>query len=333
MRRSIGVQLVGMTLLTVAAAGQTAGVPGDPLELQKRAVARIDAVVDRFRRTGDARLQISELIQADAELPSAIARCWPPGLVGAGVRPHQARPVYRLQGQWQQAIALYQSAEAAATRGRDVVRQSDALAWRALAESSSGNLGHALANATQAVRLAETTTDKDTCEALDVLGSVQIAQLNLAAAAETINREVAVAAQATDPTALYYAYLNRSDVYRKLAGQCDYNRSFDACNQALDRAQADLQQAASIVRGWATEGCFSRPSSSCVNVTERQSARRVCSRPASQRLPGPVSFSRKRPVTCWSPKVRDFSGSRGPAGAPGGGAIGKSNKRQLRGIR
>ena len=42
-------------LLMVSAAGAAAQEPppNDPLELQKRAVARIDSVIDRFRRTGD----------------------------------------------------------------------------------------------------------------------------------------------------------------------------------------------------------------------------------------------------------------------------------------
>ena len=272
MRRSLGVHLVWMTLLMVTAAAQTAGVQVDALALQKRAVARIDAVVDRFRRTGDTRLQISELMQADAELTvsnRALAgrQDWSALAFGLTKQGH----VYRLQAQWQQAIALYKTAEAAASRGRDVVKQSDALAWEALAESSSGNLGNALTNATQAVRLAETTTDSDTrARALDVLGSVQIAQLNLTAASDTINREVAVAMQATDPTALYYAYQNRSDVYLKLAGQCDYNRSFDACNQALDRAQADLQQAAGIVQRLGYGGLLQQTQQFMRDVTARR---------------------------------------------------------------
>jgi hypothetical protein len=34
----------------------------------------------------------------------------------------------------------------------------------------------------------------------------------------------------------------------KLAEQCDYNPSFDACHQALDRAKGDLDRASNIVR-------------------------------------------------------------------------------------
>jgi CHAT domain-containing protein len=237
-------------MVSAARAAAQEPPPNDPLELQKRAVARIDSVIDRFRRTGDTLLQVSELLQAGAELSAsnralAARQNWSALAFGLIKQGH----VYRLQGQWAEAIALYQSAQEAATRGRDVVRQSDALAWRALGESSRRNLGPAVSIATQAVNLAETTSDKDIlAQALDVLGTAQVAQLNLVGAGETTNREVAVAEQAKDPTAAYYAYFNRSDVYLKLADQCDYNASFDACNQALDRAKSDLERASSIVR-------------------------------------------------------------------------------------
>jgi CHAT domain-containing protein len=48
--------------------------------------------------------------------------------------------------------------------------------------------------------------------------------------------------------AAYFAYLNRSDVYLKTGERCDFQRSFEPCYQALDRARADLQQALVITR-------------------------------------------------------------------------------------
>jgi tetratricopeptide (TPR) repeat protein len=157
--------------------------------------------------------------------------------------------VYRMQGQWPDAIALYDQAERAAVRANDVQRQADALSWRALAESSNRSYGPALDNATRAVRLAEATTDFDLlARALDVLGSVQLAQLDLAGAAETLSREVTVAAKAREPVTPFYAFLNRSDVHLKRAERCDVDTDFQNCYDALDRARADLQQALAIVR-------------------------------------------------------------------------------------
>ena len=154
-----------------------------------------------------------------------------------------------MQSQWPNAITLYEQAGEAAKRGHDVVRQAEALARKGQAEFSRRNVGQALADASQAVRLAETTDDKAVlAQALDVLATVQIAQRDLAGAADTVNREVVTALQAKDPVLMYYAYLNRSDVYLKSGERCDFQRAFEPCYQALDRARADLQQALAIAR-------------------------------------------------------------------------------------
>jgi CHAT domain-containing protein len=237
-------------LLCVFLFSSVAVAQGDPLALQQQAIRRIDAFIEHFRRTGDFRARVSDLRQAEGELAlsnrmlaargdwSALAH----GLIKQGT-------TYRMQSQWPKAIALYQQAEEAAKRGRDVVRQADALAWKSLAESSRSNVGQALADASQAVTLAETTDDKDVlARALDVLASAQIGQRNLAAAADTLNREVAAASQAKEPLAMYYAYLNRSDIYMKSGERCDFQRTFEPCYQALDRAHDDLLQALSITR-------------------------------------------------------------------------------------
>src|SRR2546423_12851736 len=112
---------ISIVLLMLSSAGTAAQTPppNDPLELQKRAVARIDSVIDRFRRTDDTRLQISELVQAGAELQAsnralAAGQRWSALAFGLIKQGH----VHRLQGQWPEAIALYQSAQEAATRGR-----------------------------------------------------------------------------------------------------------------------------------------------------------------------------------------------------------------------
>jgi CHAT domain-containing protein len=220
----------------------------DPGVVQKRAIARLDAFVDHYRRTGDRQSLVPELLLADRELTasnrdyaargdlSALAL----GLIKQG-------HIYRMQAQWDRAIQLYTQAQDVATRARNTVRQTDALAYRALAETSERNPGQALSDATEAVRVGRTIDDQDAfARALDTLGAVQLAQLDLAGAADSLNREVAVAAQGKDPATPYYAHLSRSDVYLKTAERCDYQRSFEPCYEALDRAGADLQAALDI---------------------------------------------------------------------------------------
>jgi CHAT domain-containing protein/tetratricopeptide (TPR) repeat protein len=267
------VPLVLLTiLLSLLPRAQPVSGQEDPIALQRLAIARIDAFIDQFRKTGDMRSRLRDLAQADAELAtsnrllaargdfSALAF----GLIKQG-------HVYRMQGQWQNAIPFYRQAEDVAKRARNTVHQADALAWRALAESSQRNVGQALADATEAVRLAETTDDKDVlARALDILGTAQLAQLDLAGAAATLNREVAVAAQAKDPITPYYAYLNRSDVYLKTGEKCDYQRSFEPCYQALNRARADLQQALGIVQKLGYPGLARQTEQFISNVEARR---------------------------------------------------------------
>ena len=239
--------LLGVTLSLLAsqAPGQ-----GDPLALQQQAIRRIDGVVESFRKTGELRARMPDLAQAERELAAsnqalAARGDWDALALGLIKQGH----TQRMQTNWAPAIALYSQAGEAARRAGNVVHQADALAWRALAESSRRNVGQAFTDASLAVRLAETAGDNDVlARALDVLGTAQIAQGDLAGAAATLNREVAVAAQAKDPMAVYFAYLNRSDVYYNTGVKCDFQRDFAPCYQALDRARADLQQALAIAR-------------------------------------------------------------------------------------
>lgn len=246
-RSLIALLLLGTLLFTFCA--QTFA-QGDPLALQQQAIRRIDAFVEAFRKTGDIRSRMGDLAQAERELAAsnqllAARGDWAALALGLIKQGH----VHRMQSNWVPAITLYRQAGEAARRAGNVVHQADALAWGALAEASRPNLGQAFTDATQAVRLAESTGDKDLlARALDILGTVQIGQRDLAGAGDTLNREVAVAAQAKDPMAPYFAYLNRSDVYLKTAEKCDFQRAFEPCYQALDLARADLQEALAIAR-------------------------------------------------------------------------------------
>jgi CHAT domain-containing protein len=244
----------------------------DPLALQQQAIRRIDGVVEAFRKTGDFRSRLPDLAQAERELAAsnqmlAARSDWNALAFGLIKQGH----VHRMQANWAPAIALYRQAGEAARRAGNAVHQADALAWSALADSTRRNLGQASADATEAVRLAGQAGDNDVlARALDILGTVQIAQGDLAGAADTLNREVAVAAQAKDPMTPYFAYLNRSDVYLKTGEKCDFQRDFAPCYQALDRARADLQQALKIARDRGFAGLVRQTEEFLANVETRR---------------------------------------------------------------
>ena len=233
-----------------AAFALTAAAQGDPLELQRRAIQRIDAVVDHARKTGELASRTPDLTQAEAELAASNQLLagrgdWLPLALGLIKQGH----CYRLQGQWDRSISFYDLAEKTALRAGNPGRQAEALTWKASSETSRRNLGQAAADARQAVQLAEKAADNDLlAHALEVLGIVQLYQLDLGAASDTFNRTVSVAQKARDPLKLHYAYLGRAEVYQKLVAKCDVKRAFEACQQALNRARADLEQALALVK-------------------------------------------------------------------------------------
>jgi tetratricopeptide (TPR) repeat protein len=57
-----------------------------------------------------------------------------------------------------------------------------------------------------------------------------------------------------DDKSLLYAYLDRADVYLKLAEKCDYERAFDPCYEALDHAKNDYTRALTIARRLGYQG-------------------------------------------------------------------------------
>ena len=216
----------------------------DPLALQQQAIKRIDAYLDFVRKTGDFKTKIPELAQADNELTQSngifeTRKDWPAlalGLIKQG-------SIFRLQNQYPKAITLYKKAEEVAKLAQNGVRQAEALSFIALTELNTKNYGPALADASEAVRLAEATGDMEILEdALHTLGNVQIDVRDFDGAAETVNREIEATEKTKDLLRQYSAYYNRSCVYRGIAEQCDDKPIYEACRQALDRMMADLTE-------------------------------------------------------------------------------------------
>jgi len=245
--------LYGLALFNAGRWQEAAGVfekSKSPPNRLYYATTLINQYIDHFRKTGEITNRLDLLHSAEAELVVANQALLDAGDFNLGALGLiKQGSIYRMQGQWSDAVKVYQRAEETAKRGRDVIRQADALAWRALSESSRRNLDAAFDDATRAVKLAESTDDKEIlARALDILGTVQISQGDLSGAAATLNRELAVAAQAKDPNTAYFAYLSRSEVYLKSAIRCDFQRSFKPCYQALDQARSDLERALTIAR-------------------------------------------------------------------------------------
>ena len=226
----------------------------DPLLKQRDAIARIDAFIDHFRKTGDYRSRVGELQKAEHELTSSAdaftaQKDWP-SLTLSFIKLGQ---IQRMQGRWDKAIFYYQEAERAARQADHAAYLAKALVGRAQAEAQLREYGAAMAHAEEAVQLSTPLQDKSYLfDALDVSGQIQISQGNYNAAAEFLNRALLLTSAMKEESLLFFGYLDRADVYLKIAEKCDYQRDFDPCYQALQRARQDYQQALSLARklGW-----------------------------------------------------------------------------------
>jgi len=222
----------------------------DAASLQQRAIERIDAYIRHFQKTGDRQTRLRDLQEAEAEIKSSNQSFTAAGelskLAHGLVRLGQ---ISRLRGEWDAATIYYRQGEAQARNANDLVLQARALTGSALAEVSRRNLGAAAGFASKAVPLAGAGGDaKVLFDALDVTGQIQIAHGDLNAAAQTLNRAIAVAGQAHDDSLLIYGYLDRADAYLKRAERCDYERDFDPCLEAVNLARSDYTEALRLVQ-------------------------------------------------------------------------------------
>jgi CHAT domain-containing protein len=242
------------TLTLVLAALFTTALPAraaDPGELQRDAVAKIDAFIDNFRKTGDRLSRIADLDDAERELRvSADEFVKQSDLANAALSLIKLGQIQRMQGKWSAALPYYGQAEIAAQKADHPAYQAKALIDRAKAEKQLRDYGTAQAHVEKAIILATSLEDKsDLFDALDVLSQVQTDLGNYNAAAESLNR--AFALPGIKDESLFYGYMDRSDTYRKMVDtnlKGDLNVALDA----LDRARKDLNKALETAEklGW-----------------------------------------------------------------------------------
>ena len=83
--------------------------PADPLAQQQEAIARIDAFIDHFRKTGDYKSRVGDLQRADRELAASVeAFTARKDLASAALSLVRLGQIQRMQGKWEAAIAFYQ---------------------------------------------------------------------------------------------------------------------------------------------------------------------------------------------------------------------------------
>ena len=234
-------------LMLVAALPVFGQQSGDPQQLQKEGIAKIDHWIDYVRRTGDARSTISELALAQAELKASFDLfAQRQDFAGAALSAVKIAHIQRLQNQFRQAATIYQGAIQLAQRANRTDYQTTALSYLAYSELQLGDTDAAAQHAREAVTLGATCGNQDFYfEALNTAAEVEVKRGNLAGASDDLNRALAISAQ-VDKKKLYIAYMDRGDIYEQVARKCDNDRNFDVCYQSIELARADYQKGLAI---------------------------------------------------------------------------------------
>ncbi len=79
-----------------------------------------------------------------------------------------------------------------------------------------------------------------------------LAPAGAAAAADSLNRAFAAGGRIDDQALIFYGYLDRADVYQRLAERCDFEPVFEPCLEAVRLARRDYKTALGLAQelGW-----------------------------------------------------------------------------------
>ena len=198
--------------------------------MQKQGIGRIDSFIDNFRKTGDRASLFPELLHAEQELAASLD-----GFIRMEDRPEAALSliklgdVSRMLGKWDAAMDYYRQAYKLAAIAKHAEYQSKALMGMARAEMYGlRNYGDAALHLEEALQLSAGLQNKQYLfDALDYKGQVQIYRGDLIGSADSLNRAMSLVPQIEDKALKYYVYLDRADVYQKLAEKCDYQKNFE----------------------------------------------------------------------------------------------------------
>lgn len=233
-----------------------------PQALQASGVARLERFRDQARRIGLQQSQLPELQTAGTELEASYR-----GFVAASNSAQAAWSLVRLadcerlRSQIQrgdpQADTLarrshdhYVEAAGLARKTGSAAYLVKALLALALMEGSGDHdYGSANSRVNEALRASTSCPNRDClADALGAKAEVETDRGELFSAASHVNGSLALFERSTDPSKLYYAYMDRASVYQGMARGCptNYQKSLETCFRLFDLAKADMAKARDI---------------------------------------------------------------------------------------
>ena len=236
--------------------------------LHDRAVGRIDAYLDHFRRSFDRASRRGELVQAEQELHESV-RLFRDQHADVRVARSLVRlgDTRRYREDWDGAIVAYREAQALARSAQADDAEAKALMGHARAALYGQTEADTALNLTKRALIpAKRVADRSYLfDAYDLLAQIQATQGDLVGAADSLNRAFALEEVVGNDKLLFYGHLDRADVYQKLAEKCDYDRNFTPCLKAVELARRDYKAALAKAErlGWSglvtqTRGFLSR---------------------------------------------------------------------------
>ncbi len=219
--------------------------------LQDKAVQRIDRYVTHFRQTFDRNSLRHELTQSERELEDSVRLFLQAGaLEEAGRSLVKLGDSRRYLDQWDSAISAYEQAARTARKAGAGAVLCKALLGRARALLyGKKTSGPALELVEQALPLAKELDNRSYFfETWDLLAQIQVSQGDLVGAADSMSRAFFIENAIKDDELLFYAYLDRAEIYQKFAEKCDYQRDFKPCLDEVERAFRDYEQALTLAR-------------------------------------------------------------------------------------
>jgi tetratricopeptide (TPR) repeat protein len=219
--------------------------------MQKEGIERIESFNDNFRKTGNLASLAPELRYAEQKLAASLD-----GFIRFNDHPAAALSliklgdIHRSLERWETALGYYRQAHQQAAMAKHDEYQAMALMGMARVEMYGlRQYGDAALHIEEALQLSSRLPNKKHLfDALDFKGQVQIYRRDLIGAADSLNRALSLVPEIHDKGLQFYVYLDRADMYQKLAEQCDYQRSFEPCYEALELSKADYAKALQLAR-------------------------------------------------------------------------------------
>src|SRR6266513_2331269 len=101
----------------------------------------------------------------------------------------------------------------------------------------------------EAVTISSALTDRTQLfNALSYVAQVQLATGDMVGAADILNRALALAPEVKDQSLPLFVYIDRADIYWKLADKCDRTKAFAAGLENLKLARVDYETAIALAR-------------------------------------------------------------------------------------